>query len=250
MKKNRAVLAGVLFVAFALILLYSFYSIYVNPGLNLVYNMFGVDMAPNMVTLIVFDWRGFDTLGECFILVCGVLAVSLLFGRGLIRDSEAPANPPAGADVKPTLILQYFTSTLIVLIMAYGIYTALGGHITPGGGFQGGSLIASGVMLSLVVYGRKHLVSLSQSFLIKLETAGLLIYLLLGLCGLIFSGYYLYNLGINFYHLVPSEVETIFNYPDAVHAGILPYLNIAVMLKVSAGLSTILLVLLEVKEHD
>ncbi|MCX6695431.1 MAG: hypothetical protein NTU61_03970, partial [Candidatus Altiarchaeota archaeon] len=170
--------------------------------------------------------------------------------RGLLNQHEIQTTMGPGRDVKPSLILEYFTSTLIVFAVAYGIYLTLGGHITPGGGFQGGSLIASGVLLSLVVYGRKHLVSFGHSFLIKLETLGLLIYLLLGLAGLAFSGFYLYNLGVDFYQIVPSTVENAFNYPDVVKAGILPYLNIAVMLKVSAGLSTLLLVLLEVKEHD
>ena len=250
MNKNRELAAGLLFIVLAFTMMYSLYTMKVAVGLNEIYNKFGVDMAPNMVTLVVFDWRGYDTLGECFILVSGVLAVSLLYGRGLVNEPEVKPHPPVERDVSPTLILELFTSTLIVFIIAYGIYIALGGHITPGGGFQGGSLIASGVMLSLVVYGRKHLVKLSHDFLIRLETAGLLIYLLLGLAGLAFSGFFLYNLGVNYYHLVPQSIQTIFDYPDVVHAGILPYLNIAVMLKVSAGLSTILLVLLEVKEHD
>ena len=250
MNKKRVAVAGVMFAGLALALMLSLYSIHVNPGLNLLYNHFGVEMAPNMVTLVVFDWRGYDTLGECFILVSGVLAISLLFGRGLIKEHEVRRNPPASADVQPSLILRYFTSTLIIFVIAFGIYITLGGHITPGGGFQGGALIASGVLLSLVVYGRRHLMPLKEGFLIKLETVGLFIYMTLGLFGLLFSGFYLYNLGVNFYHLVPASIESIFNYPDVVHAGILPYLNLAVMLKVSAGLSTLLLVLLEVSEHD
>jgi len=249
--KNRMAIAGMLFAALAAVLMYSLYSIKVNPGLNTLYNRFGVEMAPNMVTLVVFDWRGYDTLGECFILVCGVLALSLLFGRGLVSEPEVKTRETHHQpDVKPTLVLSYFASSLILFAIAYGIYLTLGGHITPGGGFQGGSLIASGVLLSLVVYGRRHLIPIDHNFLLKLETTGLLIYLLLGLFGLIFSGYYLYNLGVNFYSIVPSSISSLFNYPDRVNAGILPYLNIAVMLKVSAGLSTLILVLLEVKSHD
>ncbi|MFH1721899.1 MAG: MnhB domain-containing protein, partial [Candidatus Altiarchaeota archaeon] len=75
----------------------------------------------------------------------------------------------------------------------------------------------------------------------------LVLYILLGLAGIFYGGYFLYNIGTNLYGLVPQTTAQYFNYPDITSAGIIPYLNVAVFLKVSAGLSTLLLVLLEVK---
>ncbi|KZX15669.1 putative monovalent cation/H+ antiporter subunit B [Methanobrevibacter cuticularis] len=55
----------------------------INPGISHVYNAIGTNIEPNMVTLVVFDWRGYDTLGEALILVTAVVIVLLIFGRGI-----------------------------------------------------------------------------------------------------------------------------------------------------------------------
>lgn len=57
----------------------------INPGISQIYNYLGAHMSPNLVTLVVFDWRCFDTLGESLILVTAVLVVLLIFGRGIIK---------------------------------------------------------------------------------------------------------------------------------------------------------------------
>lgn len=57
----------------------------IYPGISLVYNVLGPKIAPNMVTLVVFDWRGYDTLGEALILVTAVVVVLLVFGRGKVN---------------------------------------------------------------------------------------------------------------------------------------------------------------------
>ncbi|HHY00582.1 MAG TPA: EhbH [Methanothermobacter sp.] len=54
----------------------------IYPGISYLYNYVGTNIAPNMVTVVVFDWRGYDTLGEALILVTAVIAVLLVFGRG------------------------------------------------------------------------------------------------------------------------------------------------------------------------
>lgn len=56
-----------------------------TPGISLVYNWIGTKIAPNMVTIIVFDWRGYDTLGEALILVTAVVVTLLIFGRGKVE---------------------------------------------------------------------------------------------------------------------------------------------------------------------
>lgn len=64
----------------------------INPGISLVYNTLGPKITPNMVTLVVFDWRGFDTLGESLILVTAVLVVLLVFGRGIVKDKKVNSD--------------------------------------------------------------------------------------------------------------------------------------------------------------
>ncbi|MFC2162500.1 MnhB domain-containing protein [Candidatus Altiarchaeota archaeon] len=246
MKYERRMMGSFVFIALAAIIMHTLAGITVEPGVNKEYIKRGLKVIPNQVTLVVLDYRGFDTLGECLVLVTGVLAVSMLYGRGSLM--KVGMGGPEKPDLKPTLILESFTPYMVALSIAYGIYLTLGGHITPGGGFQGGSIIAAGGCLSLIIYGRKHMMEISHQKLVKIESAGLLLYLLIGLVGAVTSGYYLYNVGADANSMIAPGVRGWFEYPDGLNAGIIPYLNLAVMLKVSAGLLTILLVLLEVKK--
>ena len=61
------------------------FSTMIFPGINYIYQGLGVSIAPNLVTNIVFDFRGFDTLGEAFILVSAVVTTMLVFGRGKVN---------------------------------------------------------------------------------------------------------------------------------------------------------------------
>ena len=74
-------------VTFAAIFLNSMvnFSGMIFPGINYIYQGLGVSIAPNLVTNIVFDFRGFDTLGEAFILVSAVVTTMLVFGRGKVN---------------------------------------------------------------------------------------------------------------------------------------------------------------------
>ncbi|MGZ7135205.1 MAG: MnhB domain-containing protein [Methanobacterium sp.] len=143
-------------------------------------------------------------------------------------------------------ILKLFTFPISIIIICYGINTILGGHITPGGGFQGGAMIAGGLIFCIIVYGLKESpFKLSHDFLAGIESVGALGYVFLGLAGLLFSGFYMYNLGVDLYGIVPSAIKTIFDYPDPINAGIIPYLNFVVGLKVLVGLSAVVIAFLE-----
>ena len=126
-------------------------------------------------------------------------------------------------------ILKLFVFPISLIIICLGINTILGGHITPGGGFQGGAMIAGGLIFCIVVYGLKESpFKLSHSFLASLESAGAL-----------------YNLGVDLYGIIPTAIKVAFNYPDPIGAGIIPYLNFAVGIKVLVGLSAVVIAFLE-----
>lgn len=148
-------------------------------------------------------------------------------------------------------ILKIFAFPAALILFCYGTYTILGGHITPGGGFQGGAIIAGGIIFCCIVYGlRETPLHISHDFMAGLESAGALGYVFLGLAGLFTSGFFLYNLGVDIYHIVPVAIKNIFDYPDPTHAGIIPYLNFVVGLKVLVGLSAVVIAFLQFKEHD
>ena len=81
-----------------------------------------------------------------------------------------------------TTILKLFVFPASLVLICYGILTILGGHITPGGGFQGGAIIASGIIFCLIVYGLDESpIKLSDNFMASIESIGALGYIFLDL---------------------------------------------------------------------
>ena len=102
----------------------------------------------NMVTAVNYDYRGFDTLGEEFMLLCAVTGtVMLLRGKRGERVDAPPERLPGREAV------QRADSTVLIgrlfgaVVLMFGIYVAVHSTVTPGGGFQGGAIIASGLLL-------------------------------------------------------------------------------------------------------
>ena len=108
----------------------------------------GLRHVTNMVAAVNFDVRGFDTLGEECMLVCAVTgAVVLLRGS---RGESTTARP--GRIPGRTLAMRADATVLVCRIAAtltllFGIYMVLHGTVTPGGGFQGGAIAGSSLML-------------------------------------------------------------------------------------------------------
>ena len=109
--------------------------------------------ATDLVTALNFDFRGFDTFGEEFILFASVLGVVLILRemRGEDKrpsEQEAKEHTFAGASEA----LRALALGLIPGLTALGVYIVVHGAITPGGGFQGGVILAIGVYI--VVHGQ------------------------------------------------------------------------------------------------
>jgi multicomponent Na+:H+ antiporter subunit B len=102
----------------------------------------------NMVSAVNFDYRGFDTLGEEFMLLCAVTGVTVLL-RGA-RGEQLSARPGV---VEGRPIRRRSDGVVMIcramggLTMLFGLYVVLHAMTTPGGGFQGGVILASGALL-------------------------------------------------------------------------------------------------------
>ncbi|WP_405304133.1 MnhB domain-containing protein [Methanobrevibacter sp.] len=141
-----------------------------------------------------------------------------------------------------SVILKIISLPISIILICLGIMTILGGHITPGGGFQGGAMIASGIILSILVYGLGNSpLEFSHTYIEVLESIGALGFIIFGLIGLFVGGFFLYNVGADILNIVPASIQNILHYPDVTNAGIIPYLNIFVGLKVFVGLSSIVI---------
>ncbi len=159
-------------------------------------------------------------------------------------ESKANWNPKGSSP-----ILKIMAYPIAIIMFAMGIMTILGGHITPGGGFQGGAMIAGGIIFGVLVYTLdKTPIKISHDFIATLESFGAFVYVILGLIGLILTGSFLYNIGADMYSLIPASIQMIFHYPDVTNAGIVPYLNIAVGLKVLVGLSAVVIAFSQFKK--
>jgi len=128
------------------------------------------------------------------------------------------------------------------IITIYGLYIIAHGHLTPGGGFQGGAIVASGLSLLLVAYGSAWLLEkIKESHLSILESVGALSFIGLAFLGLIFGSVFFSNfiVGTDFlFGSIPTSGAANIN-----TGGTLPLMNFAVGLKVIAGLFAIVLIM-------
>ena len=86
----RNLIAAVMAAVFSVTLLDAVFhlSSMIHAGVSNIYNDLGTQIAPNMVTVVIFDFRAYDTLGESIILLTAGLVVLLIFGRGLLGDKQ------------------------------------------------------------------------------------------------------------------------------------------------------------------
>jgi len=105
--------------------------------------------APNIITGILLTYRGFDTLGEVAVLFMVAAGVGLVLGE---RSARRPDDVTADSEeiMPSTELVQNGAAVLFPLIAIFAAYIIMNGHLSAGGGFQGGAIIASGVMLLLL----------------------------------------------------------------------------------------------------
>jgi multisubunit Na+/H+ antiporter MnhB subunit len=134
-----------------------------------------------------------------------------------------------------TLIVKTITRLTVGLILLYGIYIVLHGHVSPGGGFAGGVIIALSFIHLMLAYGKEEAFKrFSKKTASFFESFGALMFLAIALLG--FSGgYFLFNF-IN-----KGDPFKLFS------SGIIPLCNIAICFKVGAGLFAIFVALVLLK---
>jgi len=190
----------------------------VNYGRRYVSKGLDENRCANIVTSVVLNYRGFDTLGEVTILFIAALGLgAVLYGR---RAGASPAEAQ-----RPSLILSTGCRLLFPLIMLVGIYIFIHGHLSPGGGFQGGAVIASGFLLICLGCRKKKLNSVALG---AAESLSGLAFVLLALIGLAVGGSFLLNF------LPTGKVYALFS------GGIIPLIYIAIGVKVGSELSGII----------
>jgi multicomponent Na+:H+ antiporter subunit B len=171
----------------------------------------------NVVAAVVFDYRGFDTMGEEFILFAAVSGIVMLL-RG---DDDEEEDPEASVDSDALRMWGVLIAGAVILV---GLWLAAFGMVTPGGGFQGGVAVASGLVVLYLTVGYTSWRRFSNDKVVDpIEAAGAGAYVVVGLAALISAAPFLHNV------LGPGQPGTLFS------GGSMSLLNWAVAVEVAAA---------------
>lgn len=134
------------------------------------------------------------------------------------------------------LIVKSITNIVIGFVFIYGLYIILHGHLTPGGGFAGGVIVAGAFILRILAHGSDAKKEKKSSTLASIfESVGGLLFISVALLGLLLAGTFFVN-------FLPTGLPL-----HLWSAGIIPICNIAIGIKVGAGLFSIFLALAGIK---
>ncbi len=182
---------------------------------------FGVadNRGANIVTSVIVNYRGLDTLGEVSVLFLSVAGAMFVLRRrsGLVLETPVPASE----------LVETGARMLFGPIILFGAYIFAHGHMTPGGGFQGGAIVASAVLLLLLANRDR---AMAHNALGWIESLSGFLYVLVGLVGVAFAGSFLSNKGI-----LPLGL-----WNDLFSAGLIPVIYVLVGLKVGSELAALI----------
>src|SRR4051794_24524946 len=188
-----------------------------------------------VVSAINFDYRGFDTLGEEFILFAAVIGVASLL-RGLRGERfRRPDDDARGRRVRhPSIAVGVLGLGLVGPTILVGLYVVIHGHQTPGGGFQGGVILATALLLVYLSDTYVTLRRVGPMALIEFaEALGAGSFALIGFAGLLWGAAYMEN-------VLPLGTAG-----QLLSAGTIPLSSVAVGLAVTGGFAFMLSEFLE-----
>lgn len=178
----------------------------------------------NVVSSVNFDQRGVDTFGEETILVASVIGAAALLRPG---EREHRTPPPSdGYSLPATQLVGYLLLPVTLLV---GFDLVLHGQVTPGGGFQGGVVLATGLHLVYITGNYPALHRLRPFALYETaEAVGAALFAGLGIAGTFLGGAFLANI------FSPGTFGQLFS------GGTVPVLNVAVGVEVTGGIVVLL----------
>jgi len=180
--------------------------------------------ATNIITAIIVTYRGLDTLGEVTVLFLTAAIIGMVLSRG--KRGSRGANAIVSGELLVT-----GSRLLVPLILLLGAYVFINGHLTPGGGFQGGAIVASASLLLLLTDPLHHF---GHRLISVVESISGLLFIIIGILGLLLAGGFLDN------RILPiGEMGSIFS------AGAIPIIYTLVGFKVGAEFTSILVNLAE-----
>lgn len=179
----------------------------------------------NVVSAVNFDQRAFDTLGEETIFFASVIGAAALLRPS--KEEREQHSPSQGGHVMASTRFAGYVLLPVTLLVGFDVVAH--GHLTPGGGFQGGVVLATGLHL-LYVAGRYE--SLEHFRPVEKfeygEVTGALAFAGLGFAGMAIGGSFLAN-------VIPFG-----EFGQLLSAGTVEVFNVAVGIEVSCGVVVLL----------
>ncbi len=146
---------------------------------------------PNVVTAVLASYRGYDTLGEVFVVFAAGIGVLFLLGSGRVtrtREEETRIN----LGLKHHLIPRMVGRLLIPFVLLFGLYVQFHGEYGPGGAFQAGAIIAASIILYALLEGERHALHvLPQRALLVMMAGGAIFYTGVGVACMLLGGNFL-----------------------------------------------------------
>jgi len=176
--------------------------------------------SANVITSIVVSYRGFDTLGEVTVLFLAATGLGVILT--IVRKED---DDEESSEREPSLIVKTAARILFPLIFLFGVYVFIHGHLTPGGGFQGGTIIATAYLMMFLSYSN---FKINHTIFKSIESLSGLTFITIGLVGLLGFGMFLKL------DLIPMGV---FN--SLFSAGLIPVVYIIVGFKVGSELTAV-----------
>jgi multisubunit Na+/H+ antiporter MnhB subunit len=134
------------------------------------------------------------------------------------------------------IIIKCGCDFLLPITLVLGMYIILHGHLSPGGGFQGGVVVSAAVVLVFLAYGNDGIKKTFAPDKMKVtENIGSLMYTFFGLLGIL--------MGANFCR---NAIFNVGNPGDLYSSGTIFWMNFSVGLKVMMGIGFMLIVMLKV----
>jgi multicomponent Na+:H+ antiporter subunit B len=192
--------------------------------------------ATAVVSAVNFDYRGFDSLGEEFILFAAVLGLALLLREGRDEELGPPHDEAAGRGRVPetSAAVRVTVLALVGPTVLLAIYIVCHGHLTPGGGFQGGVVAATALLLVFLGGEYVRLARVRPLGLVEtVKALGAASYVVVGLGGLLVAGAFLEN-------FLPLGTTG-----ELISAGTIPLLSVAVGFEITGGFVLLLSEFLE-----
>lgn len=191
----------------------------------------------DVVSAVNFDWRGIDTLGEESILFLSVIGTVVLLrmrshqkGKDENRHDESEHREVP----LPSQATRVATLGLVGPLVVFGLYIVTHGHLTPGGGFQGGVILGTAPLLVYLAGDLKTFKHIANHQLVEIaEALGIGGFLLLGVPGMITGGTYLRN-------VLPLGTTG-----HLLSGGTIPLINVCTGAAVAAGLVSVIYAFLE-----